>query len=236
MGQREGLYEKSASEGQARQKQAKKRSLRAVNEHFEPVFNAAPPSAGTFRTEPSPFPATSTYNNRPSLNNLARLLIMRPHPPRHSEEHRSAFAAALIGAGLMAAVDEIVFHQILAWHHFYDKATPLVGLISDGILHAGELVALVAGFFLISNLRARSELKPQFAFAGFFLGLGGFQLFDGVIDHKLLRLHQIRYDVDNILTYDIAWNVFALILLMIGTVLWRRARQGSGMNRDSSTR
>ncbi|WP_248792316.1 hypothetical protein, partial [Escherichia coli] len=25
----------------ARQKQAKKRSLRAVNEHFEPVFNAA---------------------------------------------------------------------------------------------------------------------------------------------------------------------------------------------------
>ncbi|WP_256437919.1 hypothetical protein [Stutzerimonas stutzeri] len=33
--------ENVASAGQARQKQAKKRSLRAVNEHFEAVFNAA---------------------------------------------------------------------------------------------------------------------------------------------------------------------------------------------------
>ncbi|WP_336604241.1 type II toxin-antitoxin system CcdA family antitoxin [Stutzerimonas stutzeri] len=31
----------------------RKRSLRAVNEHSEPVFNEASPSAGTFRTEPS---------------------------------------------------------------------------------------------------------------------------------------------------------------------------------------
>jgi hypothetical protein len=35
------LLENVASEGQARQKQAKKRSLRVVNEHFEAVFNAA---------------------------------------------------------------------------------------------------------------------------------------------------------------------------------------------------
>lgn len=128
---------------------------------------------------------------------------------------------------MMAAVDEIIFHQILAWHHFYDNATPLIALMSDGFLHAGELLALVAGFFMISNLRARSELSSRFAAAGFFLGLGGFQLFDGVIDHKVLRLHQIRYDVDNILPYDIAWNTFALILLIFGAVMWRRARRNS---------
>jgi hypothetical protein len=33
----------------ARQKQAKKRSLRAVNEHFEPVFNAAMATQVVFR-------------------------------------------------------------------------------------------------------------------------------------------------------------------------------------------
>jgi uncharacterized membrane protein len=27
-------------------------------------------------------------------------------------------ATAVIGGGGMAAVDEIVFHQVLAWHHF----------------------------------------------------------------------------------------------------------------------
>ncbi|RCV90560.1 hypothetical protein DU505_06415 [Billgrantia montanilacus] len=52
------MYEKSASDGQARQKSAKKgpgsrSSLRGVNEHVEPLFNAAWPSAGSFRTKPN---------------------------------------------------------------------------------------------------------------------------------------------------------------------------------------
>ncbi|TFH84671.1 hypothetical protein EQG41_21200, partial [Billgrantia azerbaijanica] len=47
-----GLSEKSASEGQTRQKSGKRRSLRSVNEYFEPIFNAVWPSAASFRTEP----------------------------------------------------------------------------------------------------------------------------------------------------------------------------------------
>ncbi|PTL92826.1 hypothetical protein C6W88_02490 [Halomonas litopenaei] len=30
----------------------RKRSLRGVNEHFDPIFNAVLPSAGTFQTSP----------------------------------------------------------------------------------------------------------------------------------------------------------------------------------------
>lgn len=138
-------------------------------------------------------------------------------------QQRSVLAAALLGIAFMAAVDEIIFHQILAWHHFYDRATPLIGLISDGFLHAGELIAFVAGVYLFSQLHSRGGLHPPFARAGFFLGLGGFQLFDGIIDHKVLRLHQIRYGVESIVPYDIAWNSAALILLMVGGVLLRRA-------------
>ncbi|MCY1456197.1 hypothetical protein D9M71_733990 [compost metagenome] len=40
------------SEGQTKRKAARRRSLLAVNEHSEPLFNAVWPSAGTFRTEP----------------------------------------------------------------------------------------------------------------------------------------------------------------------------------------
>lgn len=58
--------------------------------------------------------------------------------------------------------------------------------------------------------------------AGFFLGLGGFQLFDGIIDHKLLRLHQVRYGVD-ITPYDWGWNPAALAFLLIGVFLTFRA-------------
>lgn len=143
------------------------------------------------------------------------------------DPRRSLAATFLIGVAVMAAVDEIVFHQILAWHHFFDRSTPVIGLISDGLLHSAELIILVAGFFMFANLRAHQAMAKTFAWSGFFIGLGAFQLFDGIIDHKVLRLHQARY-VENTLPYDIAWNAFGLFLLIIGTALLRRARRGAG--------
>jgi uncharacterized membrane protein len=124
----------------------------------------------------------------------------------------------------MAAVDTIVFHQLLGWHHFYDRSTPDAGLLSDGLLQSAYLVLLVGGFFLFADLRRDRALAPASARAGLFLGLGGFQLFDGLVDHKVLRLHQIRYGVDDLLAYDLAWNLAGLALLAIGGVLAWRSR------------
>lgn len=136
---------------------------------------------------------------------------------------RSLRAGLLVGIGLMAAVDEIIFHQLLAWHHFYDGDTPEVGLLTDGLLHAAELVAIVAGFFLLLDLRKDRSLHKGRAWAGFFLGAGGFQLFDGLVDHKVLRIHQVRYNVPDLLPYDLAWNIGAALLIVIGIVLYRRS-------------
>ena len=135
---------------------------------------------------------------------------------------RSLLYALPIGVGVMAAVDEIIFHQILQWHHFYDLATPTIGIITDGLLHAAELIAMVAGLFLVVGLARRSALFKRWAWAGFFLGAGGFQVFDGIVSHKLLRIHQIRYNVDPLM-YDIVWNVIGLLLIGIGFWLYRQA-------------
>lgn len=124
----------------------------------------------------------------------------------------------MIGIGVMAAIDEIVFHQILAWHHFYDRASSAVALMADGVLHAGELVLVVGGFFWFAHLRRRRALATRSAWAGAFLGLGGFQLFDGVVNHKLLNLHQVRYGVD-LLPYDLAWSGAGAVLLLVGVIL-----------------
>lgn len=142
------------------------------------------------------------------------------------DARRSMTATTLIGIGIMAAVDEIIFHQVLAWHHFFDRSTPAIGLLSDGLLHSAELIIIVVGFFMFANLHRRHALAPLPAWAGFFLGLGGFQLLDGLVSHKVLRIHQIRY-VENILPYDVAWNVFALVLLAIGAMLALRSRRGA---------
>lgn len=155
---------------------------------------------------------------------------MHPIDSEAARLKRSMAAGALIGAGLMAALDEIVFHQVLGWHHFYDRATPAIALLSDGLLHAAELVAIVAGFFLFSELRHQRALALRSAWAGFFLGAGIFQLFDGLINHKVLRLHQIRYGIDALLPYDIAWNLAGLALLLIGLGLARRAVPASAIS------
>lgn len=142
---------------------------------------------------------------------------------RQDTDRRQYFwSTILIGIGSMAAVDEIVFHQVLAWHHFYDRSTTDIGLLTDGLLHAAELIAIVAGFFLFADARSRGNSAPRLAWGGFLLGAGGFQVFDGVVDHKILRLHQIRYDVD-ILPYDVAWIGFGLILLVAGALVLRTA-------------
>ncbi|WP_298456650.1 DUF2243 domain-containing protein [uncultured Cellulomonas sp.] len=142
-----------------------------------------------------------------------------PQPP---DRRRSLLVAGAIGVGLMAAVDEIVFHQILAWHHFYDRSTPEVAVLSDGLLHSVELVLLVAGFFGFADLRRRGALHRSAGWAGLLLGAGAFQLGDGVVDHKVLRVHQVRYDVD-LLPYDVAWIGAGVLLLAAGAVVGARA-------------
>ncbi len=140
------------------------------------------------------------------------------------DRRRSAWVAGLIGVGVMAAVDEIVFHQILAWHHFYDRSTPQVGLLTDGLLHAAELVMLVAGIFLVADLARRRALHRPAAWAGFLLGAGAFQVVDGVVVHKVLRLHQVRYDVE-LLPYDLAWIGSGVLILLGGALLLLRSRR-----------
>ncbi len=80
------------------------------------------------------------------------------------------------------------------------------------------------GASLLIDLAQRRRLATHWAWAGFFLGMGGFQLFDGIVSHKLLRIHQIRYGVD-LFYYDLIWNLSALALLLVGIWLYRRARR-----------
>jgi uncharacterized membrane protein len=140
----------------------------------------------------------------------------------------SLLATGVLGAALMAAVDEIVFHQLLHWHHFYDRSTPSVALLSDGLLHAAELLALVGGFFWFADLRRRQVLHRQAGWGGLLVGAGLFQLFDGLVDHKLLRVHQVRYGV-HLPPYDIAWNLAGALLVLAGAAVtwhaWSRSRR-----------
>jgi uncharacterized membrane protein len=135
---------------------------------------------------------------------------------------RNLWSGFIFGIGLAAFVDETLFHQLLHWHHFYDKSTTDIGLISDGLFHAFSWFATVGGLFIVADLRRRSILSMKRWWGGVLLGGGLFQLYDGTIQHKLMRLHQIRY-VDNVVIYDLVWNALAIAMVAVGLVLVNRS-------------
>jgi uncharacterized membrane protein len=131
---------------------------------------------------------------------------------------RSIVTGVLMGLGVAGFIDETVFHQLLHWHHFYDKGSATAGLVSDGFFHAGSWICIVAGIFLFADLQRRRATVPKRLWAGALLGWGGFQVYDGLFQHKVLGLHQIRYHVD-ILPYDLVWNIAGGVGFLIGVAL-----------------
>jgi uncharacterized membrane protein len=154
--------------------------------------------------------------------------VTTPTDAQAARADRILVAGLLLGLGTVAFVDETVFHQLLHWHHFYDRSTTDVGLVSDGLFHAFSWFATVASLFLVADLRRERSFWPRRFVAGWLTGAGFFQLYDGLVQHKLLGLHQIRYGVD-LAPYDAVWNVVAAGLLVAGLALiavtTRAARQ-----------
>ena len=163
---------------------------------------------------------------RPRRDVTVGATLMATRGVRDGADGMALRTGIYLGIGAMGALDEIAFHQLLQWHHFYVH-TDLEGqIVSDGLLHLFTLAMLLLGASLLWERRRLIASVPgrRPFLAGFLLGLGGFQLFDGIVDHKILRLHQIREDTGNLLPYDLAWNAAAVLLLVAGWVVWRRHR------------
>lgn len=148
-----------------------------------------------------------------------------PDPaPDPTAGRRLVFSGFLFGCGIAGSViDLFVFHLVLQWHHFYDLSTTTTALVADGLFHGATWLITVWGLFMFADVRQQIAV-PWTRWVGAVLtGIGFFQLFDGIVFHKLLRVHQIRYGVD-LLLYDLVWILSAIILLAVGLVMLRRTR------------
>jgi uncharacterized membrane protein len=138
------------------------------------------------------------------------------------------WSGIILGIGLIGSVDTFVFHQLLQWHHFYVHTDQFWRIASDGFFHIFTTFMLFFGAVRLWWQRRHISLilSSRPFWAGVLLGAGAFQLFDGTVFHKVLQIHPVREGVENILPYDIAWNVSALAILLIGWLLWRGVREG----------
>jgi uncharacterized membrane protein len=149
---------------------------------------------------------------------------VRQSGERPADPRSVLWASIPLGIGLIGALDEIVFHQLLQWHTLYVDASARWRIVSDGLFHAFTMAMLFYGAARLWQQRQPfSTIRCSRPFwAGVLIGGGGFHLWDGLVHHKLLRLHPIREGAGNILIYDIAWNATGLLLLGMGWALWRR--------------
>lgn len=160
-------------------------------------------------TPATPGPATGPGPDPGSESTAARRLVL------------SGF---LFGCGIAGSViDLFIFHLLLQWHHFYDLSTTTTALVADGLFHGATWLITVWGLFMFADVRQEIAVPRARWTAAVLTGIGFFQLVDGIVFHKLLGIHQIRYGVD-LLLYDLVWIVSAVVLLLIGLVVLRRTR------------
>jgi len=156
--------------------------------------------------------------------------VQRPASSDRQIERAVLWTGLLLGIGLVGTLDEVVLHQLLQWHNFYVHADQHWRLVSDGLFHLVSSTLLFVGALRLWYGRrsfARAGRGRRLA-AGIVLGMGGFNLYDGLVQHKVLQLHPVREGVVNQLPYDLAFNGLAMLLLLIGWWLLRvRTRDGT---------
>ncbi len=146
-------------------------------------------------------------------------------PPRAS--------GLLFGLGLGGFIDGIVLHQILQWHHMVSHVddyppTTLAGLevnvFADGLFHVLTWFFVLAGSIAAIVAWRQGRLAPNwsFHFGLVLVGWGIFNLVEGLVDHHLLEVHHVRDDLGGPLSWDIAFLIFGVLLVIGGWSLHTR--------------
>lgn len=150
---------------------------------------------------------------------------------------RTGSATMIIGFGMGGLLDFLLLHLVLQWHHMISRRVPPVGLESlrenifwDGVGQAVMWGIVLAGILLLfhsirSSGTLPSALPSTSSFLGYFvIGWGIFNLLDGLVNHHLLGLHDVREDVENVLVWNLGFLAIGGVLLpLLG---WWMVRAG----------
>jgi uncharacterized membrane protein len=144
--------------------------------------------------------------------------------------HRATVAGLLIGIGMGGFVDGIVLHQIAQWHNMLSNIVPphtmndmRVNMTWDGLFHALTWIITLVGILLLwSAAYAGTAIPSLQAFTGqLIMGWGVFNLVEGVIDHQILGVHNVR-EVPNATVYNLTFlAVGGVLFILIGWLLMR---------------
>jgi uncharacterized membrane protein len=140
-------------------------------------------------------------------------------------------ASTILGIGIGGIIDGTFLHQILQWHEMLSNKIPPVTLLSksvnmfwDGIFHAFCLIVIIAGLYMLFRLFYRKDviINAGIFNGGLLFGWGLFNVMEGIIDHQILKLHNVREVAVNITLWNYGFLAFSVVLMIIGWLLFRR--------------
>lgn len=154
-----------------------------------------------------------------------------------ADQRRVIRPGIVIGIGIGAFFDGIVFHQILQWHHLLTSAgyppdsvqNLQINTLADGLFHAAAWIFTLAGLFMLWQVMIQQRLSalpaerrsPRILIGALLMGWGGFNLVEGRVDHHLLQIHHV-HPGPNEAFWDIAFLVWGALMLIGGYWLTRR--------------
>jgi uncharacterized membrane protein len=145
-------------------------------------------------------------------------------------------AAMVLGIGLGGFADGILLHQVLQWHEMLSNKVPVTDLMGksvnmfwDGVFHFFCLVVVLIGVILSWKLLRRPDTNRsgKLLAGGMLCGWGLFNVVEGIIDHHLLRLHNVREATSDPELWNFGFLAFSLVLLVTGALLVRKGTRAA---------
>jgi len=139
-------------------------------------------------------------------------------------------AALVLGIGVGGFIDGIVFHQLLQWHQMVSAKLPpdsvtakSVNMFWDGVFHMLMLVAVGIGIVLLWRVGRRREADKsgRLLAGGMLAGWGIFNIVEGLINHQLVGLHNVREVAASPQAWNLAFLIVSLLMLAGGVGMMR---------------
>lgn len=149
------------------------------------------------------------------------------------------YSAMVLGIGIGGFADGIVLHQILQWHEMLSNKFPpntllhkSVNMFWDGIFHLFTLLSTIVGIYLLWKLLKRININTSgyLLIGGMLAGWGVFNLIEGIINHQILQMHNVREISVNKDLWNYGFLLFGILLLFIGYLIIRKGKNTRSKN------
>jgi uncharacterized membrane protein len=143
-------------------------------------------------------------------------------------------AGLVLGIGLGGFIDGIVLHQILQWHEMLSNkintttvSGKSINMFWDGLFHALCLIGVCTGVTLLwkALLQTTACHSTKLIWAGLLIGWGIFNVMEGMMDHYLFKIHNVRELIGKQNLYNLLFIIYSVALIITGWLLYKSERE-----------